>query len=156
MTIISTVLASICRPIAARGRQRPARKLPAAAAAALALVMATPAQSQEGQETQEPAAVVEMTDLLTFEPATVTIAAGETVEWRNVSNVRHTATADPAEANDPEHVHLPDGAEPFNSGFVEPGGSWRHTFEVPGAYDYFCIPHEATGMLGTVIVEAVQ
>jgi plastocyanin len=28
----------------------------------------------------------------------------------------------------------------------------RHTFDVPGTYQYFCIPHEMAGMTGTVVV----
>lgn len=27
-----------------------------------------------------------------------------------------------------------------------------HTFEVAGVYDYYCIPHEAVAMIGSVIV----
>jgi len=144
------------RPATDRSR-RPAPRLPVLAAAAIALAAALPALAQEQQQqAEEPAAVVEMTDLLAFEPETVTVTAGETVEWRNVSEVRHTVTADPAEAAYSGSAHLPEGAEPFDSGFVEPGDSWQHTFEVPGTYDYFCIPHEATGMRGTVVVEEAQ
>lgn len=155
MAIAMTLFSTGRRPAMERGR-RPAPRLPVLAAAAVVLTAALPALAQEQQQAEEPAAVVEMTDLLTFEPATVTITAGETVEWRNVSNIRHTVTADPAEANDQDHVHLPDGADPFNSGYVEPGASWRHTFEVPGTYHYFCIPHEAAGMLGQVVVEEAR
>lgn len=32
------------------------------------------------------------------------------------------------------------------------GGKFTKTFDVPGEYYYFCIPHESLGMLGTVIV----
>ena len=101
----------------------------------------------------EPAATVEMTDTLKFKPATVTIKAGETVEWTNPSRLRHTVTADPDKANDPKNVDLPDGAEPFDSGYIEPGGRYTHQFTVPGHYKYFCMPHEAAGMIGEVIVE---
>lgn len=101
---------------------------------------------------QEPAAVVEMTPDGFIEQE-VTISAGETVEWRNTSSVVHTATADPDLAADPANVELPEGAEPFDSGEVEPGESWSYTFEQPGTYRYICQPHEDNGMLGTVIVE---
>ncbi len=100
----------------------------------------------------EPAAVVEMTSQLTFSPRNVTIRVGERVRWRNVSNVVHTATADPSLANDRSHVRLPAGAETFNSGDVPAGGQYTRTFTVPGRYDYFCIPHEAAGMLGSITV----
>ena len=43
-------------------------------------------------------------------------------------------------------------AKEFDSGLISPGKDYSHTFTVPGTYKYFCIPHEAVGMLGTVIV----
>ncbi len=98
------------------------------------------------------AAVVDMTSTFAFSPASVTVAAGDTVEWRNTAVMKHTVTADPKLANDPAHVSLPDGAETFNSGDVPPGQIYRHTFDVPGQYDYVCLPHEFLGMLGTVFV----
>ncbi len=99
-----------------------------------------------------PAAVVEMTDALTFEPRRVEIAAGETVLWRNESVLVHTVTADPEVAAKPGDVRLPRGAEAFDSGDVEPGGGYRRTFETPGNYRYFCVPHEAAGMVGELVV----
>lgn len=111
------------------------------------------AEEARPEEEAEPAAVVEMTNALTYEPATITVKVGETVRWTNPSDVRHTVTADKTKANDPSNVVLPEGAEPFNSGNIEAGGSWSYTFEVAGRYKYFCIPHEAAGMVAEVIVE---
>lgn len=102
---------------------------------------------------QDAAAVVEMTGDLTFNPQTVTISAGNTVEWRNTSGMPHTATGDPGKAADPANVVLPEGAEPFDSGMLSQGESYSHTFEVPGRYQYVCLPHEAAGMIGEIIVE---
>ncbi len=99
------------------------------------------------------AAEVTMTNDLTFQPRTVRIKAGETVTWRNTSNLVHTVTADPELASDPSSIKLPTGAEPFNSGDLQPGQTFSRTFEVAGEYNYFCIPHESAGMLGTIIVE---
>jgi hypothetical protein len=31
-------------------------------------------------------------------------------------------------------------------------GTFSFTFEEPGTYDYFCIPHESMGMIGSVTV----
>lgn len=101
----------------------------------------------------DPAAVVGMTDALDFEPETVTIPAGETVRWENTSFVVHTVTADPAEATQDGSVQLPEGAEPFDSGTLETDETFEYTFEEPGTYRYFCIPHEAAEMQGTVVVE---
>jgi len=102
---------------------------------------------------KKPAAVVKMTDQLTFEPARVTIKAGETVRWKSASLLVHTVTGDPALAAKPEDAALPPGAKPFNSGNIKPGGQFQHTFKVPGTYRYFCIPHEGAGMIGVVVVQ---
>ncbi|MFC7137827.1 plastocyanin/azurin family copper-binding protein [Halobaculum litoreum] len=40
------------------------------------------------------------------------------------------------------------------SGDVPGGESYEHTFEAEGEYEYFCIPHESVGMVGTVTVSA--
>lgn len=100
------------------------------------------------------AAVVEMDNRLRYLPATVRIRAGETVEWRNTSDVIHTVTADPEAAVEAASVRLPPGAAPFDSGDLRPGESFSHRFTEPGEYRYICVPHELAGMVGTVIVEA--
>ena len=101
----------------------------------------------------DPAVVVGMTNTMTYTPDTVRVEVGETVRWENSSAVMHTVTADPEEAFKDGSVALPDGASTFNSGNMDPGQTFEHTFETPGTYRYFCIPHEAVGMQGTVIVE---
>jgi plastocyanin len=100
----------------------------------------------------EPAATVVM-HFHTFEPSTVTIKAGDTVRWNNTSLIWHTVTGDPAAAKEPNHVAIPAGAQPFDSGKVEMGGNWWHTFTVPGIYHYICKPHENNGMAGTIVVQ---
>lgn len=104
------------------------------------------------QTNSEPAVVVGMTNTLTFTPDTVLVQVGETVVWKNDSVIVHTVTADDEEATMDESVRLPEGAQPFNSGDLEPEEMFEYTFDVPGRYRYFCIPHEAA-MRGTVIVE---
>lgn len=99
-----------------------------------------------------PAAQVTMSNELKFEPRTVAIKVGQTVEWRNDSVLVHTVTADPRLAAKAVHVALPAGAKPFNSGQIKPKATFRHSFETAGTYRYFCIPHEATGMVGEVVV----
>ncbi len=95
---------------------------------------------------------VEMDDRLRFDPAEIAIKAGDTVEWRNIGSIPHTVTADPRRAPSSKNVELPDGAEPFDSGWVTGGQSFRYTFSKPGVYRYVCLPHERARMLGTVIV----
>lgn len=129
------------------------------AAALLALTAcASAAGAAEGPDaavggTGPPAARVEMTQAIRFSPDTVTIRAGETVEWTNVSTaIGHTVTALPDRAADAADVRLPRGAEPFDSGNIPPGGSWRRRFRVPGTYVYYCTPHELAGMVGVLVV----
>ena len=105
-----------------------------------------------GPRAPEVAAVVSMTTLLSFTPGEVTVRSGQTVEWRNTAIMHHTVTADPSLARNPALVELPAGAARFNSGNVEPGGVWRHTFTTPGRYRYICLPHEGQGMHGVVNV----
>lgn len=98
-------------------------------------------------------AVVEMDNRLRFVPDTVRIRAGEAVRWENTSDLVHTVTADPAMAALESSVSLPAGAQPFDSGDLVPGDVYVRSFDVPGTYKYFCIPHERAGMVGRVIVE---
>lgn len=101
----------------------------------------------------EPAVTVGMTNTLSFDPDTVRIETGQMIRWKNTSVIVHTVTADPEEATIEKSVKLPEGAAPFNSDNMDPKATFEHTFEVPGTYRYFCIPHEGTKMYGTVIVE---
>jgi plastocyanin len=87
-----------------------------------------------------------------FTPASVTIAAGDTVHWTNPNVITHTVTFDPAKAATASNVALPAGVAPFDSGDLEEDGNFSHTFTVKGTYKYVCQYHEAMGMTGTVIV----
>ncbi|VTT87458.1 Halocyanin [Halorubrum sp. DM2] len=98
-----------------------------------------------------------------YEPRQVTVAVGDTVAWMNTSARAHTVTA--------TEGGIPDAAEFFASGgfddyatakeawdadfggILESGDRFEHTFTVPGAYEYVCIPHREGGMYGTVVVE---
>jgi plastocyanin len=103
---------------------------------------------------------VDMTDELGFEPKKIEVSAGTTVTWKNVGAIGHTVTAYEDE--------IPDGATYFASGGfdsqdaavegypdegnIEGEGTYEHTFETKGTYEYYCIPHEMNGMVGTVKV----
>jgi plastocyanin len=98
-----------------------------------------------------------------FDPGEITVSVGDTVVWANTSSRGHTVTA--------YDSGIPDDAAFFASGgydstaaardaygselggLIESGNTWAHTFEVAGEYEYLCIPHEASGMVGTVVVE---
>lgn len=124
----------------------------------LTYVSATPppVADQNGGSLAGKEAAVRMTNSLKYVPEEVTIQAGQTVVWTNTSSMFHTVTNDPALAQDRSHAQLPEGAQPFNSGNIAPGDVFQHTFEVPGTYVYFCIPHEAMGMVGKIMVQKKQ
>lgn len=90
-----------------------------------------------------------------FRPRGVLIQPGQTVRWVNkdTGNV-HTATAYHPENG--KSLRIPQGAKNWNSDYLMPGESFTQTFEVPGVYDYFCIPHEHAGMVGRIIVGTVD
>ena len=87
-----------------------------------------------------------------FVPATVNIAAGDTVTWTNSGAITHTVTFDPGKAATASDVVLPSGASPFDSGDMEEDATFSHTFTVKGTYKYVCKYHEMMGMVGTVVV----
>ena len=97
--------------------------------------------------------IVSMTDA-GFEPREIAIKPGQKVVWKNSSDVTHNVVADPAKAVNAVNVKLPPTVAPFASQSLLPGQSYAHTFTVPGVYKYVCTLHEASGMKGTIIVEA--
>lgn len=90
-----------------------------------------------------------------FDPVGIHIAAGDTVRWIQISNYHSVTAYDPS--NDNHEKRIPDGARPWDSGvliaeYPAKGSSFSHTFTVEGVYDYYCIPHEAAGMVGRIVV----
>jgi plastocyanin len=99
-----------------------------------------PAPAAEGGEAEGGGAgggtEVSMKDIK-FDPATVTIKAGDTVTWVNDDSVGHDVTGDDFESGGP--------------GEMQNGDTFDHTFEKAGTFDYVCTVHP--GMKGTVKVE---
>jgi plastocyanin len=86
-----------------------------------------------------------------YDPIGLHIAPGTTVRWILEANV-HTVTAYHPR-NEHHSLRIPPDAIPFDSGFlVNPGATFDVRFTVEGVYDYFCLPHEAAGMVGRIIV----
>ena len=103
---------------------------------------------------------VEMTAGFGFEPETLTIKTGKTVKWTNASDVGHTVTAYEDDIPDAAAYFASGGFESesaarnrVNEGLVASDEEYEHTFERSGTYEYYCIPHESSGMVGTVRVE---
>ena len=89
----------------------------------------------------------------TFQPSTLSIKVGDTVEWKNDGTTVHHASTDSSSAINPADVSKPSSAKPFDSGFLQPGQSFSYTFTVPGKYNYICAPHETSGMAGVITVK---
>lgn len=88
-----------------------------------------------------------------FDPIGLKVEPGTTVRWLIHENVHTTTAYHPANASHP--LRIPEEALPWNSDYLqEPGMHFDVTLMVPGVYDYFCVPHEAAGMVGRIIVGA--
>lgn len=85
-----------------------------------------------------------------FDPIGLLIQPGQTVRWVCQASVHTTTAYHPKNAN--HSLRIPAAATSWNSGYLLPGKSFEWTFTVPGAYDYFCTPHEMAGMVGRIIV----
>jgi plastocyanin len=99
----------------------------------LVMLVFAPSVGAQGQEV-----TVRMEDNF-FAPANITVEPGTTVTWVQSGDNAHTTTSY-------------DGL--WDSGLLEGGSeeTFSFTFDEPGTYDYFCIPHEDLGMVGTVTV----
>lgn len=92
-----------------------------------------------------------------FDPEEFTVNVGETVTWFFAS-AGHNVSGRPAAS---DHVELPQGGEPFSSydpaagpfELVPKGETFTHTFETPGDFQYVCVPHISSGMVGRVVVD---
>ena len=88
-----------------------------------------------------------------FDPETIHIKSGQSVEFRNTAIITHSVNDDPKLAEDAKDASEPAGAPAFNSGDIAPGEVFTQTFTQPGTYTYFCTHHEDDGMVGTIIVD---
>jgi plastocyanin len=67
---------------------------------------------------------------------TLEIEVGTTVEWKNNDPLLHSVTA----------VN-----KSFDSGLIQPGKTYRHTFTKAGTFNIYCVPHPF--MKGTIVVK---
>ena len=109
-------------------------------AALVVLIAAAGFPSPASAGSAPPKVVTVVIDEFKFEPAAVTVHAGDTVEWKNDDFVPHTATAD-GEAQKPA----------FDSGTIHKGAAWRYVPRKKGTYNYSCTFHP--NMKGKLIVQ---
>lgn len=77
-----------------------------------------------------------------FDPIGLHVEPGTTVRFEIAAGA-HSATA--------YENRIPSEATQFDSGVISSGGV-EYTFEEPGTYDYYCIPHTSVGMVGRIVV----
>lgn len=77
-----------------------------------------------------------------FDPIGLYVEPGTTVRFE-IEAGTHSATA--------YDSRIPSEATPFDSGVLSEDG-FEHTFDTPGTYDYYCIPHQSMGMVGRIVV----
>jgi len=96
-----------------------------------------------------------------FQPSSLTVETGTTVIWENDSDADHSVTAyDDGVPEDSTYFASGgfDSEQAARDGYpdegvIAPGETYEHTFDIVGEHEYFCIPHEASGMTGTITVE---
>ncbi len=78
-----------------------------------------------------------------FDPAELKVKVGDTVTWKNAGGF-HTVTGGDGSPD----ASSPIGDKPLS----DPSATHQVTFDKPGTYPYFCQPHAALGMKGTIVV----
>src|ERR1700692_612232 len=76
-------------------------------------------------------------DNFSFGPASLTVAAGTTVTWKNNDDVPHTVVSDDKTT--------------FRSKALDTDDKFSYTFTKPGTYNYFCSVHPK--MIAKVVVQ---
>jgi plastocyanin len=83
-----------------------------------------------------------------FNPASITIVAGDTVKWTMNGAIPHTSTCDGTSGST-----MPSGGTSWDSGVMTTAGDfYQQAITVPGNYTYVCIVH-GSSMTGTIVVK---
>ncbi len=105
----------------------------------------------------QPTATVEMRGSprgvrIWYDPVGLAVSPGTTVRFinRDPGN-SHTATAYHP-ANYDRRQRIPTDADPWDSDFLLPDEHFEVTLTAPGVYDYYCLPHEMSAMVGRIVV----
>ena len=78
---------------------------------------------------------------IAFNPKTVTVSKGGTVEWTNDDSVNHDVTKKSG----------PGPSFASGNGNLASGATYKQTFNTPGTIKYVCTIHP--GMTGTIVVK---
>lgn len=109
------------------------------AAVATALALSSSVRQAAGVRAQSANAVSMVNN--SYQPGTITIAAGSTVTWVNNEDPNGT---------DVTHDVIADDVS-WSSDYLSPGQSFSQEFDTPGTYTYSCDLHD--NMAGTIVVQ---
>ena len=94
-----------------------------------------------------------------FEPANITVKAGDGIKFNMVSGGPHNVAFDPAtipaDVKDQLFANMPNSTDGSSPMFMNAGESWTLSLGniKPGNYDFNCTPHLAMGMKGVITVQ---
>ena len=77
-----------------------------------------------------------------FDPIGLYVEPGTTVQFEIEAGSHSATTYDD---------RIPTKAVPFDSGVISEE-TFEYSFDTPGTYDYYCIPHQSMGMVGRIVV----
>ncbi|MFN8499284.1 MAG: c-type cytochrome [Anaerolineae bacterium] len=123
-------------PTAAAAASAPTTAPTSAPTAAAAPPTAVPAQAQAPAAKSNNVVTVRISDYA-YQPDRITVPVGTTVVWANEDEEQHDVTSE----GGPNVLDSPDFGQ---------GGKFSFTFNQPGEYKYYCVPHDY--MHGVVVV----
>ena len=94
-----------------------------------------------------------------FEPANITVKAGDGIKFTMVSGGPHNVAFDPAtipaDVKDQLFANMPNATDGSSPMFMNANETWTLSLGniKPGKYDYHCTPHLAMGMKGVIEVQ---
>eukprot|EP00195_Chlamydomonas_chlamydogama_P005424 CAMPEP_0202892998 /NCGR_PEP_ID=MMETSP1392-20130828/2648_1 /ASSEMBLY_ACC=CAM_ASM_000868 /TAXON_ID=225041 /ORGANISM="Chlamydomonas chlamydogama, Strain SAG 11-48b" /LENGTH=150 /DNA_ID=CAMNT_0049577169 /DNA_START=61 /DNA_END=513 /DNA_ORIENTATION=- len=89
------------------------------------------------------------TGALVFEPATVTVKAGETINFKNNAGFPHNVVFDEDAVPSGVDADAISRDDLLNG----PGETYSVKLTTAGTYGYYCEPHAGAGMVGKIVVQ---
>lgn len=87
-----------------------------------------------------------------FDPSQLTIEAGDTVTWRNAGGMHNVVGQEQGSNN--QLFRCSQGCDGEGGNGAPSTANWQfsRTFDEPGGINYYCEPHQAFGMTGTITI----
>ncbi len=120
---------------------RPALIIQAAILGAFVCAAGSLSNSANAADSASPAPVIVHVKDFAYKPPTLTVTAGTTVTFINDDDNAHTVTS----------VDKVKDTPLFDSGNLDKGEKWTHTFTKAGTYKYICAYHDF--MKATIVVQ---